>query len=482
MKTTVVCVVRPPKPDRELLDRYAATFGHATRWTFSQLYVRRRGAAEIKREAIARLGLHGRIWNGCRAETKAAAEGWRAGLVEERRRVRRRLGVLDARWERDARRPGRKKRNAVARRKAETRLARIEKDLERGIPRVCFGGRGLLRERRVRAWRAARASMVFLPGESGKRAGNEVAQLRGAALRLTLPRALGRGHLVLENIRFGSKHARHLEHTLRERTPVSWRLVLLAKGKVKVCATFDEPDPGCVSSGAVGTLGVDLNAAHCAVIDVGAEGSRGRAHRIGLRPGDEGTRAAVHGIVALAHERACPVVIERLDFRRKKTWLRSHGRRYARMLSSFATRRFDTVLERACRRAGIELRRVDPAWSTKLGRMKYERAARLGPHHAAALVIARRGLGMRETMPRGTPIAPEPAELHGEGTHGFAGVVAQWLPRPWAERSGRGVRERAGSPDERPGRSGPSGDFDAPTTPQAWLPLARRVGLSSPCD
>ena len=479
MRTTLITVVRPSKADYQKLIRYGECFGSVTRWTFSQVYGRGRRLAEVKREAIGRLGVAGRIWTGCRSEAKAAADGWREGLLEERRRLGRRLCVLEGRWEQDSKNLNRKKRNAVGRRKAQTRLTVVERDLKRSLPRVCFGGRSLLRQGRLGAWRQRRASRVFLPGESGKPRGNEVAQLSGQTLRLTLPRAVGGGHLGLAGVVFRSKRVGDLQAACRRRTPVSWRIELMERGKVKLCVTFEEAEPPCISQESNGAVAVDLNADHCAVVEVEAEGNRRRAYRLPLGKGAEGRRIAAKQIVELARARQAPVVIEKLDYRRKKTWLRSHGKRYARMLSVFACGRFATVLERGCRRAGIELRRVDPAWSSKLGQWKYGRAARLGPHHAASLVIGRRGLGMRETAPTGALVAPEPAELHGEGTHGWCGVVAQWLPRSWVEGSRRRVGEASGSLGERPRRSSGSRQFGGSTTPPAWLPLAARVGWPS---
>ena len=45
---------------------------------------------------------------------------------------------------------------------------------------------------------------------------------------------------------------------------------------------------------------------------------------------------AVAGIVAYARDAGKPIVLEKLDFRQKKSVLEGESRRYSRMLSSFS--------------------------------------------------------------------------------------------------------------------------------------------------
>ena len=103
-----------------------------------------------------------------------------------------------------------------------TALSRLLKELK-GLPRWCFGGRRLLRQRRIREWRRRRDSQALFCGERGKRAGNEVAiwcppppdgmasmgaaarsgasapkHLPGGRLRLRLPNDCARKYLTLD--------------------------------------------------------------------------------------------------------------------------------------------------------------------------------------------------------------------------------------------------------------------------------------------
>ena len=80
---------------------------------------------------------------------------------------------------------------------------------------------------------------------------------------------------------------------------------------------------------------------------------------------------AVKSLLAIAAERKKPLVIEELDFRKKKAALEKEGRRYARMLSSFAYRLIHTVIAARAFDAGIELLQETPACTSVIDREKF---------------------------------------------------------------------------------------------------------------
>ena len=92
-----------------------------------------------------------------------------------------------------------------------------------------------------------------------------------------------------------------------------------------------------------GAIGVDLNAGHLAVTETDSSGNWLRSWRVPLVTyGRSSHRAdaligdSVAGVVEHARQAGKPVVIERLDFKRKKAALEGESRRYSRMLSSFS--------------------------------------------------------------------------------------------------------------------------------------------------
>ena len=94
-----------------------------------------------------------------------------------------------------------------------------------------------------------------------------------------------------------------------------------------------------------------------------------------------------------------PVVIEDLDFAKKKASLREKGKKYARMLSNMAYSQFLERIKTRCSDAGIELMKVDAAYTSVIGVTKYMAMYGLNSGCAAALVVARRGQGRTEKLP-----------------------------------------------------------------------------------
>ena len=109
---------------------------------------------------------------------------------------------------------------------------------------------------------------------------------------------------------------------------------------------------------------------------------------------------AVTSVVEYAREVGKPVVIELLDFRQKKAALENQSRRYSRMLSSFSYGEVKACFISRGYREGVEVRQLNPAFSSVIGRVKFMERYGLSVHQAAALLLARRLLGCSERITR----------------------------------------------------------------------------------
>ena len=165
-----------------------------------------------------------------------------------------------------------------------------------------------------------------------------------------------------------------------------------------------------------GTIGVDLNADHLAVVETDSSGNHvSRAFSVPLvtyGKSENQTKALIGDAVArvVEHARSVgkPLVIERLDFRRKKATLEGESPRYSRMLSSFSYGKIKAYFLSRGHREGVEIFQVNPAYSSLIGRVKFMERYGLSDQ-AAALVLARRLLGCSERIPRSIP--------YGNGVH-----------------------------------------------------------------
>lgn len=108
---------------------------------------------------------------------------------------------------------------------------------------------------------------------------------------------------------------------------------------------------------------------------------------------------AVKKLVKLAYEYECPISVENLDFEGKKATMKEEGVKYSRMLSNFAYSCFLDMLNSCGFKHGIEVIKVNPAFSSLIGLTKFMRLYGLSSDTLARLVLARRALRKKEVIP-----------------------------------------------------------------------------------
>ncbi len=73
----------------------------------------------------------------------------------------------------------------------------------------------------------------------------------------------------------------------------------------------------------------------------------------------------------LAFNYQCPIAIESLDFSKKKASMSEASIAYNSMLSNLSTGMFREALESRCKRSGIGLHFVNPAFTSVIGMIKF---------------------------------------------------------------------------------------------------------------
>ncbi len=158
--------------------------------------------------------------------------------------------------------------------------------------------------------------------------------------------------------------------------------------------------PQCISNKQIGTIGIDINADHLSVAETDRFGNLIKAFDVQLNLKDKSSNqsldniaCAVKKITDYAVSRNKPIVIEKLDFSSKKKELKSgFDKTYNTMLSSFAYSKIIELIKSRSYDKGIEVIEVNPAYTSKIGKFKYQNKYKLTTHQSAAFVIARRGL------------------------------------------------------------------------------------------
>ena len=516
MTRTFCTIIRDPGAEAAL-GPWAEINAHALPWLFREIHVRKAWLAAAKSAAQKRFGLTGRQVNGLRFDLDQAVAAWRGGLKHRAtmlgdriEAVGEQIGTLDRKiaeatlqtrknklW---GRRHQKMRHLGIQR----DRLAAAERDLARDVPRLCFGGRGLLRRGETAAWRLRRASRINLVGAACETAGNQTAQWTGESLRLRLPDALGGAVVELAGVAFRYGQSELLA-ALRRKAGITWLLFRDAEGVWRAHATIDEKEAEKITDARCGVVSVDLNVDHLAVVLVDRSGNPMGRETIPFP--EAGTPAdaalamigdAASRLVALAVEdgRHFGIAVEDLDFTKKKAALKSFGKRHARRLSGFAYAAFFDMLSARCARSGIDLVEVNPAFTSVIGGLKYARGRAMTRHHAAALVIGRRALGFGErfvSMGHGTLVGagssrPRHAWSRWRGARPMASAGArQRAPDRGVGggTSGKGRLRRGSSPhlDGPPGRQGRPGARTRVVRPSAGAAVgpAGRSTASEAC-
>jgi hypothetical protein len=399
------------------------------------------------------------------------------------------------------------------------RLARVQARLDSGVLSVVRGGKALLHKRNNLAgaglteaqwrarWEAAR-SFLTADGERGKAWGNETIRFNPDEgwLEVKLPAALA--HLANRG---------HGRYRLSCEVAFSYRgdqvAAQAATGAVRYDIWHDPdrgrwyldaswrmastPAPTLEQLRAYPVVAVDVNVGHLAVAVLDPHGNPvGTPATIPLRLAglpaatrDARVRAAISQLIAAAGQHgAHAVVIENLDFAQQRAEGREHtgnrpargkrGRRFRRMVAGIPTARFRDRLVQMCHNMGLAIVVVDPAYTTRWAAQHWLAPLRAhhpetSGHHAAAVVIGRRGLGYRarRRVP-GNPSAPVEAA---RSTQTRTGTSPRTKPAPRKPATPRDTRQRTrhqtGPPQQAPAgnqaaqhRSGP------PATQDTLLP------------
>ncbi len=188
-------------------------------------------------------------------------------------------------------------------------------------------------------------------------------------------------------------------------TNQAYQVEIIRKNSQYYChITIEEPEPEVIFNRYNGLEGIDTNPNGLALTLISKDGnfkescwlgngelcnasSKRRKHIIGQ---------IVKQAVAKAKEHGVAIVIEDLKFKdnrdvRAKTARKIHQFSYASLLEG---------LEREAIREGVEAIKVNPAYTSIIGRYKYQKQFGLTVHQSAAMVIARRGYQYNEKLPQ----------------------------------------------------------------------------------
>ena len=249
----------------------------------------------------------------------------------------------------------------------------------------------------------------------------------------------------------------------------SVRLKYLGDNKFSVTAGFQIPSDDIVKvDNLPGTFGLDINPDLIAAMNVCGQGNQVSRHQYEIPRAvsatqskrDNDIRLVAISIVDDAKKARKPIVMEDLDFgsKRKCRARGKKGRRFNRMRHNFSYRAILMAIERRAMKEGVKVIHVAPDYSSIIGIAKFAKMYRLNRHMAAAMCIARRGLGIKErqnfavterTKKSRDSVVPQPGPSKDGGRKNCAPVktgpsVVRLKPRSYQSLASRWLRHASG--------------------------------------
>lgn len=374
----------------------------------------------LKSSYIADYNISGRHFNAKSIEVDGIVDAYKENLENNIKTIEEKIDKLLVKIEKTKKKITKHyaKRKLV---RLTHKLIRLNQDRDQNIVRICFGTKDLFNKQHhleangfesheewKELWEEIRNSGFFLVGSSDESAGNQLCQINKdlAELSMRVPDALvdKYGYYITIPVDF-KYEKKQLEAARSAKRAISYRFKRRDNGKLYAIATVDRLDIKVTTSRLAGAIGVDYNPDHIAGYEIDRFGNP-----LGkpiyrecetLGKSSDQTLAIlgdlVKELVRFAKRAGKPLVIEELDFWKKKQTLKERGnKKFARMLTCFAYRKFSEMLHSKAQKEGVEVIEVKACFTSIIGKANWSKELGSSVHAVSGIAIARRGLKFSE--------------------------------------------------------------------------------------
>ena len=292
------------------------------------------------------------------------------------------------------------------------KLKNLEKEIETGKYKVCFGTKDLL-QKDYKEFVKKRDSEVYFLGASCDGACNNNFQVKYNSktnqfnFRVRKEIDLDNDKFVYGYFHFNNKiYTKVLKNLLRTKESALTYRIKFKNGKVllQIIYNFKHNKNLCVTRNSYGVVGVDFNKGFVSVSETDKYGNLINTFNIDYRYGKGNQTTNDFQCIATRLKEYCldtgkDLVIEKLNFNQKRDALISkRGKKYNKMLSTLAYSKFDSIITSKCVKNRIFLHKVNPAWTSWIAKQKYCSKMKLNIHSGASYVIARRGMLLKDKI------------------------------------------------------------------------------------
>lgn len=292
------------------------------------------------------------------------------------------------------------------------KLKNLEKEIETGKYKVCFGTKELL-QKDYKEFIKKRDSEIYFWGRARENACNLNFQVKYNSkmnqfyFRIRKEIDLENDKFVYGQFNFNNKNYTNLlKNLLRTKESALTYRIKLKDNRVflQIIYNFEYNKDLCVTRNNYGVVGVDFNKGFVSISETDKYGNLINTFNIDYQYSKGNQTTNDFQCIATKLKDYClntgkDLVIEKLNFTKKKDNLISKkGKKYNEMLSSLAYSKFDSIITSKCVKNRIFLHKINPAWTSWIAKQKYCPKMKLNIHSGASYVIARRGMFLKDKV------------------------------------------------------------------------------------
>ena len=292
------------------------------------------------------------------------------------------------------------------------KLKNLEKEIETGRYKVCFGTKKLL-QKDYKEFVKKRDSEIYFLGRAREKSCNNNFQVEYSSktnqfyFRIRKEIDSDNDKFVYGQFNFNNKdYTNLLKNLLRTKESALTYRIKVKDNKVllQIIYNFEHNKGLCVTRNSYGVIGVDFNKGFVSVSETDKYGNLINTFNIDYQYSKGNQTTNDFQSIATRLKDYClntgkDLVIEKLDFTKKRDNLISKkGKKYNEMLSTLAYSKFDSIITSKCVKNRIFLHKVNPAWTSWIAKQKYCPKMKLNIHSGASYVIARRGMLLKDKI------------------------------------------------------------------------------------
>lgn len=300
--------------------------------------------------------------------------------------------------------------------KFQMKLEQFKKQIEIGNYKLCFGTKKLFKSNKTEFLLQRDSQMSYI-GSQDEKGRNQMFQLsynnRNNQFEIKIRKDFGLD--MEEKYVFGkcyfNNHKNKLIEALENEnsTPLTYSIIR-KNGRYYLHCTFEyriENKSLFLTRKTYGTIGIDFNKGFLTVSETDRNGNLVKTDVLKYCFG-EGNKTqsdlenCISKILKRALETGKDVCFEDLNFKATKSKTTKgktdKGKKYNNMLHSLAYSLYDKLITNMAFRNKIGIIKVNPAWTSWIAKNKFCEKMKLNIHSGAAFVIARRGLGIKDTV------------------------------------------------------------------------------------